>query len=701
VSTADASGVRDGERGPSLVGRAIAWSIFGVTLAGAAVREGLGLANGAGFSYFEILFLAFPTVGVVLAIRRPRNTLGWLMLAIALPFASPGTAYATYATITRHGELPGAALAFAIDAPMWVPFIGLSGFLLLLFPDGHLPSPRWRWFATTCAVGLTLLFLYILFSPSTAADSGLPQLRNPFGVPALRAAPLGVLIPFAPLTVIGGAAAIILRLRRSPDPVQRRQLRWLAWGAAIIAITYGLAFIPQVVGLPAGSRLEDVLDTIAISSFVLIPITIGIAVLRYRLYDIDLVIKKTVVFAVVVGFIAFVYVALVVGVGALVGSRGSPVLSAVAASVVALVFQPVRARARRLADRVVYGRRATPYEVLADFSDRVGETYAADDVVSRMARVVGEGIGAERSEVWIRLDEGDRVAAVWPADAVPSATPAAADASFPVEHRGEPLGSLAVVMPANDPMDPARTKLLSDLAAQAGLVLRNVRLTQELRARLDDLRAAQKRLVAAQDEERKRLERNIHDGAQQQLVALGVRMRLVDQLVDRDPARAHESLEQLQADVTTALGDLRDLARGIYPPLLADEGLAAALVAQARRATTPVEVDIALPARLAPQIEAALYFSCLECMQNVAKYAAASSIAVRVWIDDDDVVFEVEDDGRGFDPSSHGYGTGLQGIADRLGALDGSLEVRSAPGEGTTVRGRVPARPAGGNGEAG
>jgi GAF domain-containing protein len=172
-------------------------------------------------------------------------------------------------------------------------------------------------------------------------------------------------------------------------------------------------------------------------------------------------------------------------------------LSAVAAAIVALVFQPVRVRARRLADRVVYGRRATPYELLADFSERVAETYAADDVLQRMARVVGEGIGADRAEVWLRLRDHDRLAAVWPSDAEPSLSPEAAEAVFPVEHQGQVLGSLAVVAPADDPMTPERSKLVTDLAAQAGLVLRNVRLTEELRARLDDLRAAQKRLVTA------------------------------------------------------------------------------------------------------------------------------------------------------------------------------------------------------------
>jgi signal transduction histidine kinase len=238
-------------------------------------------------------------------------------------------------------------------------------------------------------------------------------------------------------------------------------------------------------------------------------------------------------------------------------------------------------------------------------------------------------------------------------------------------------------MPANDPMDPAKEKLVEDLAAQAGLVLRNVRL-------IEDLRASRQRLVAAQDEERRRLERNIHDGAQQQLVALAVKARLARTLTERDPAKAGEMLSQMESEMQQALEDLRDLARGIYPPLLADKGLAAALDSQARKATIPVEVVPDGVGRYPQTVEAAVYFSVLEALQNVAKYANASRAEVRLGQSADVLTFEVRDDGAGFDPSSTGYGTGLQGIADRLAALNGTLRVTSTVGSGTTVSGAIP-----------
>jgi signal transduction histidine kinase len=348
----------------------------------------------------------------------------------------------------------------------------------------------------------------------------------------------------------------------------------------------------------------------------------------------------------------------------------------------------------------VYGKRATPYEVLSEFSERVGGAYADEDVLPRMVRVLGEGVGAERADVWLAVGEELRDVATWPEGQEPRA-PIAFDHdalpalraeahAFPVRHGGEVLGVLAVRKPASDPLSVADEKLVADLAAQAGLVLRNVRLTEALRARLDDLRAAQKRLVAAQDHERRKLERDIHDGAQQQLVALAVKARLAAGLTERDPAKVGEMLAQMEAETHDALEDLRDLARGIYPPLLADKGLEAALVAQARKSPVPVDVQVDGIDRLPQDIEAAVYFSALEALQNTAKYANASRATVTLRRANGSLSFSVVDDGVGFDRDVTGYGTGLQGMADRLGALDGELEVTSRPGTGTTVTGRVP-----------
>ena len=241
-------------------------------------------------------------------------------------------------------------------------------------------------------------------------------------------------------------------------------------------------------------------------------------------------------------------------------------------------------------------------------------------------------------------------------------------------------------MPPSEPLTPSQEKLLRDLAAQAGLVLRNVRLVEEVRA-------SRQRLVAAQDERAKALERNIHDGAQQQLVALAVRLRLARATADKEGAPSTvDLLDTLTTDANDALENLRDLARGIYPPLLADKGLGSALEAQSRRGTIPVLLHDEGVGRYAQEVESAAYFCVLEALNNIAKYAGASQAQIRLSEKEGQLIFEVIDDGSGFDPAATAYGTGLQGMADRLEALGGIMEVGSEPGEGTTVTGRIPAR---------
>jgi signal transduction histidine kinase len=256
--------------------------------------------------------------------------------------------------------------------------------------------------------------------------------------------------------------------------------------------------------------------------------------------------------------------------------------------------------------------------------------------------------------------------------------------SFAVRHLGEVLGALTVATPPAEPLTPDQERLIGDLAAQAGLVLRNVGLIEELKA-------SRQRLVTAQDEERRRLERNIHDGAQQQLVALQIKLGLARKLASSLPD-ADALLAQLQTEAQAALEDLRVLARGIYPPLLADQGLTAALEAQARRAALPVTVRADSIGRYPQETEAAVYFCSLEALQNVAKYANAHEASVSLRGENGSLIFEVVDDGAGFDPTVSSYGTGLQGMSDRLEALGGSLQIVSSPGRGTKVIGRLPIR---------
>ncbi|MDP9330181.1 MAG: sensor histidine kinase [Actinomycetota bacterium] len=663
-----------------------AWGAASLSLAllgGAFWISKLDNSSLAGFGLFGILIvISFSVLGALIAAHRPGNPIGWLFCGIGVSFglAALSTEWATSAFVERPGMLPFGGFMSWLGTFTWSPgIVVLFTFLILLFPDGHLPSRRWRPIAWLSGVALFLVVVPIAVTGWSVRG---PLLVN-LGENAPSSAPTsfklgynlqvdGILLTF--VLGLAAAASVVVRLRRARGD-ERQQLRWIAFAAAIgigcVILTSPLFHLPSALG-PVGIPL--------------IPAAAAIAVLKYRLYDIDVVIRKTIVLGTIAVFITAVYMALVVGpillIGSSGGSRESVLLSAVAAAVVAVAFQPVRQRAHRFADRLVYGKRATPYEVLSEFSGRVGEAYAADDVLPRMAQVLAAGTGAEAAAVWLRVGGELRPAAVWPAEAsVPTELPPDA---VDVLHQGDLLGALSVAMPPSDPMEPVRRKLVEDLASQAGLVLRNVRLIEELRA-------SRQRLVAAQDEERRKIERNIHDGAQQQLVALAVKLRLAETLATGEGAeKTAATLEQLQSDAGTALEDLRDLARGIFPPLLADKGLPDAIASQARKSPVPVDIDADNVGRYRQEVEAAVYFCSLEALQNVAKYAHASRASVRLTQINGSLTFEVTDDGDGFDPASIGYGTGLQGMADRLDALGGTLEVRSAPGEGTAVTGRVP-----------
>jgi signal transduction histidine kinase len=684
--------------------------VFGLTLALIAAgivfsRLDTGVNASTDFG-FVFAFSMFPIVGYVLSSRRSDNPLSWLMagIGVALGLDALLGSYGSYAI---HGGVGGGtdlgAIALVVDGVMWVPIVALPAtFLILLFPSGHLPSPRWRWFARILGSGFVLFFVAAVFSPGSLADSGYPNVQNPLGLqtlgPFLQVAL--VFVAIIPVGIVASLVSLVQRYRRSSG-VERLQLRWLVTAATIVGVLYGSVLPISLVGGWSDSTAGwlQVLQSAAIVSFGLIPIAIGVSILRYRLFEIDVVVNRALLFAALAVFITAVYLAIVIGVGAVVGSRSNTVLSAVAAAVVALAFQPARRRAQRLADRLVYGKRATPYEVLSEFSERLGNVYANDELLPRMARALAEGTGAARADVWVRAGDVFRSDASWPADAEPATDITAAEAEGsmtsssmiePVRHRGALLGALSIRKRPGESITVTEERLVRDLATQAGLVMRNVTLTEQLLDNIEQLRASRQRLVAAQDEERRKLERNLHDGAQQQIVALTVKLRLLGQLVDRDAEQAKSMAAQLQSDATDALEELRDLARGIYPPLLADQGLVAALQSQARKSVVPVAIEADGVGRYSRETEAAVYFSCLEALQNVAKYANASLVTLRLSDGDHRLTFEVTDDGVGFDERQTSFGTGLQGITDRLSAVGGDVVVRSTPGAGTSVTGHLP-----------
>lgn len=653
--------------------------------------------------------------GSVIVSRQTRNRAGWIFMAIGLtlPIYAFCEAVVAYGIRASDDPIPGAAIAAVVGEFALFP-VGLLPLLFLLFPDGRPPSPRWNWATSALLGGVGLALVSFLLRPgpfNNWVQLGILY-ENPLGVDALGQAPGALILAgtvMALLAAFSTVVAVRQRFKRTTGE-ERQQMRWLVFvastAAALLAVLFVLIPVSFLFGLgeeagPEPPIFEIAFGLVAFTVALGVPAAYLIAILRYRLWDLDVVIRKAVVFAVLVGFISLLYALVAVGIPVLVvGSGGGGGLFTLVATVLLMLFfQPVRERARRIADRLVYGKRATPYEVLTELSERVAGTYSTEEILPRMAQILAEGTGAESSTIWLRVGNELRPEATWPGgsrsantetgalrlsgDALPSFRER--EHAVEVRHQGELLGALSVSMPASDPMNPSKAKLVQDLAAQAGLVLRNVRLIEELRA-------SRQRIVTAQDEERRKLERNIHDGAQQQLVALSVKLALVRAMAKKDVDRADAMLGELQGEAKDAMENLRDLARGIYPPLLADQGLVAALDAQARKASIPVQIQANGIGRYTQDVEAAVYFCTLEALQNVAKYAGASRVTVALEADDGEVLFTVSDDGVGFDPATTRRGSGLTNMADRLSALGGTVEIRSAAGEGTTVSGRLPVR---------
>lgn len=642
-----------------------------------------------------VLAVAFGGVGALLTARRPGHPIGWLFAVTALLLAGSFATFEYGLAATAGHRLPAARYVGWVELWLWIPFLALiTVYVFLLFPTGRLPSRRWRvvaWlggaFAAIATAGVATL--------PGGEPPNLPGLRNPFGITpvavphALTVAGLAGMLSCAAL-----AAWSLVNRARHGQAVERQQIKWLAWSGCLIMPTLVPAVcLSLTTGLPA--RIASGVVTIAVLTM---PAAVAVAVLRYRLFDLDIVVRKTVIAAIIAGTFTAIYVAVVAGIGTLIGQHDSGPLTFAAAALAAAALQPARVRAGRLADRLVYGSRATPFEVLTEFSGQVAETVSIGDVLPRMARMLGEATGAERAEVWMRSDRSERLMVAWPAAQAPDVRPSAAagepatvpdgetggrERVFEVVHQGERLGSLRLTASPREPLTPGAERLILAVSAQAGLVLRNVAL-------VEDLRSSRQRLVAAADEARRRLERDLHDGAQQQLVALRISLGLARQTVQESPEEAAELLAQTEQAATEALAELRDLAHGIYPPLLADNGLSAALSAHARKVPLPVTVDADGTGRYPQEVEAAVYFAIGEALQNVAKYAHASAARVTLRGDDRCLAFTVEDDGKGFDPAAVSAGTGMQGMTDRMAALGGTLEVSSALGQGTRVIGRIP-----------
>lgn len=645
------------------------------SVASMAVSMATGEAFAAGWVG---AFGIYGVVGLLIAWNRPGNTVGrlFLLLGLVVPVAELAAAYG------RAG-LPGgdwAALASSASNP--VVFGSLMLFLPLLFPTGSFLSPRWARFGVVAALLLGTISLLLWLTPGPLDCC--PGVRNPIGIPSLRGLQdlIGLAFPVVALMGVVAFGSLLLRYRRAREE-ERLQIKWFTFaGAAVLLAALG-GSLASIGILPEDSDLIPII--VFPTTGASIAVAVGVAILRYRLYDIEIVINKTLVYGALAAFITALYVGVVVGIGAFVGTRGEPnlALQIGATALVAVLFQPVRGRIQRLANRLVYGARSTPYEVMAEFGERMAGSLRVEEVLPQVAEAAARGVGAAAARARIELAGGSVREARWPEGDGAEGT----ERVLTVTHRGEPVGEIAVTKAPGDPPRPQDEALLKDLATQAGLALHNVRLAEELRGRVEqisrqaeELRASQQRIVTAADDARRLLEQAIEERVERRIDDLAERLRAATGLIDEDPDRGAAALEEAGVRTQATLDELREIARGIYPPLLADKGLAAALDAQARRGGGTLRLRVEGVGRYGQEIEAGIYFCCLEAMQQ-----GAEALTIDVREEQEVLRFAIElEDGL--------EGERLVRIADRVEALGGELVV--ADEAGTAISAMIPVDPA-------
>jgi signal transduction histidine kinase len=625
-----------------------------------------------------LVFLAYPIVGALIIARYPGHTVGWLFSAFGVFFATVGwaEAYVTAVSSAPPGTLPGG------DAVAWLWNVLTAGapfffgtFLPLVFPTGRLPSPRWRPLAWVAAAGAIAITLSAAFSPGTMRVA--PTVENPLaltGVAGEFFAALRVAILLAPVCDTIAVASQLFRLRRARGD-ERQQLKWMLSAAITVALGFASTLALTFLGVSGG-----ISQTPVILSYVTIPVAAGVAIFRYRLYDIDIIINRTLVYAALTGCIVALYSLVVAGAAALFQTSGNLAISLVATGLVAVLFQPLRARLQYGVNRLLYGERDEPYAVISRLGRRLEGTLAPDAVLPTIVATVREALKLPYTAIALRQDGHLVTVAV-------SGVPVLEPLRLPMIYQQEPLGELILAPRASgEAFGPADRRLLDDLVRQAGVAAHAVRLTA-------DLRHSRERIVAAREEERRRLRRDLHDGLGPMLASLTLKVDVADDLLDRNPAAAHALLRDLKAQAQVAIVDIRRLVYALRPPALDDLGLVGALHAEAGQyelggLLVVVEESRVLPA-LPAAVEVAAYRVAQEALTNVVRHAAARSCSIRLAIRDGALDVVIVDDGRGL-PADLRSGVGLTSMRERAEELGGQCAVESLPEGGTRVHAVLP-----------
>jgi signal transduction histidine kinase len=664
-------------------GAALVWTIAVATAIGSVVFLAMSwdraltddVFSGFGGVSFAAMSVAFASSGAIIAARVSDNAVGRLFLLIGLLLAIGllGYQYAAYG-LTRPGGVPGMTTVAWLSNSVSQPPAALIGLSLMLFPDGRLVSPRWRPAAVLCWVAALLLSVPSLLDPGSL-PAPFASLSNPLDVAGITGSTIVAEMLGWVLAVLGiglGAASLALRWRRSRGEV-RQQLKLVLAVGAVVGAAATLDLLTWFPWPHGGLSVRIGIVGLLLSVFV---VAVGVAVTRYRLYEVDVAIERTAVYGALTVLLAGAWAVTAMALGTALG-RDSRWVTAGATLVVAVAFRPLRAALQDLVDRRFSRARYEATQRVSEFLERLRSGQSAPEEIEPLLREL-----LSDPELELRFFLPASEVYVDTAGLPVHDDPVDTRVRTPVLRAGATVG-----MVLHRPTGPQRPDPLVTLVEAGGLAVEIARLRVELRRQLAEVQASRARIVAAGNIERRRIERDLHDGAQQRLVTIGLRLRHAQhELVAGQPAHADETLEQAVSELALAIDQLRELAHGL-PPAQLDAGLDPALRELAVRAPLPVQVDTT-PERFSVGVEAAAYFVACEGLTNAIKHSGATAVVVSAQRSNGHLIVRVTDDGVG--GAVHKLGGGLRGLHDRVAAHGGSLCVESAPDSGTILTAELP-----------